>query len=135
MRINKFRFDNDTSVNGVWFNGPDGLRLKVARANNVQYRDFMDAKMRPMVRSSRMAQLDETAARKDLERLDVEAHARFVIKDWGCCQDENGDEIPFSVEKAIELFTEMPDFLQLVRTYSLDLDAFRSGAKAESQGN
>lgn len=135
MKISKFKFNRDDSVNGVWFNGPDGLRLLIARANNVRYRDFMDAQMRPLVRSTRDKALDEDAAKAELTRIDAKAHALYVLRGWENLQDEDGHDVPFSPETAETYFNEMPDFLQLVKSYSLDLDAFRSAGQADSRGN
>lgn len=108
-----------------WFEVEDGLRFKIASADNHQFRS-----KNSLVRRH-MQQLDERykvgtkefslGGIEEIDSLDdllVENCARYLLKDWeGVGEVVDGKERPvkYSVEKGIALLKQQPDlYLQIV---------------------
>lgn len=132
MKISKFAMDGTLAQEGVWEDaGHDDLRVKVARMNNPRYREYLRALGRPLVRRSRRNMLDFDA----MEAMTQKAVARYVLLDWKNLEDDEGNEIPYSPDKAFEFFKAYPDFYEAVTEIANDVELFRAEDHEDAAGN
>ena len=128
MKFSNFVMDPSKETQGVWVEAGAGLRLKIARATNRAYRDELVKLTKPHAAAIRTNSLNIELA----EKLTREAAAKHIIHGWENLEDDNGNLIPFSHEKAAELFEKSPDFLKLVLEYSNDAELFRESGVGNS---
>lgn len=136
MRISRFRTDATKENEGVWVplgapDDPDGFQLKIARLGNPAYEEMLRKIGKPYVRAIRMG----TADPKVIADLQKKAMAKHVLKDWKGLQDDDGNPIPYSVEKAYELMSTLPDFFDLVYSLAQEQDLFRAQLQEDSAKN
>lgn len=84
---------------------PIAFRIARAGGGNVAFAKVMEAKMKPYRRQLQTDTLDPKVA----ERILREVYAEAVILGWENVQDEDGNEMEFSVENCIKLLTDLPE--------------------------
>ena len=74
---------------------------------------------------------------EDTERTTKEAIAHTIVLGWRNLEDDNGNSIPYSPEKALEFLKdpEMLDFYNWVLLTANNAELFRKQFDAESEGN
>ena len=147
MQITDLRRDINLSTDGIWrdFNTGEVLRephaerfcVRVAYAQNPRARDLQSA--------LRMARhTDLVAAQDDAERLEAilqdietEVLATAILTGWANIDDEDGNPLPYSPEKAREYMCD-PDYYMLrswVRDISNVDDSYRKAETEQAVGN
>lgn len=74
------------------------------------------------------AELAKQLGERDDEEAEYQRSAllvRHLVVDWNNIGDTNGDPIPFSIEKAIEVLTDLPDLLDKLVAFAIDGDNYR----------
>jgi hypothetical protein len=67
-------------------------------------------------------------------KISIEAMARTILLDWdGIAHD--GRELPYSVEAAISVLTDVPEFREIVFRASNTFETFRLERLAADRGN
>jgi hypothetical protein len=131
MKISKFRTNADAEIDGVWVPVGEGLELRVARIGNPRYK----AMIRNAGKSQRMAtQLTGNIDMDAIEELTLKAIANHVLLDWKNLEDDDGDQIPYSVDKAMELL-QIQDFRSIVEAIASDAQHFRDSDLEATKGN
>lgn len=108
-----FETNESKEVKGVWFAfDPDpkaeGFLLARAGGSNKNYDMTLAAKMRPYSRLIQMnAKNPDQKTMEVIEKISLETFVEAVLLDWRNVKDKEGNEIPFSKENALELFTKM----------------------------
>lgn len=120
MDIAVLKKDPEKEIRGVWVDGPQDLRLLVARYRNTKHVEYLTVHG-AQVRSNTSIGLD---TRKEALELAQAAVAHTVLLDWQNVSFE-GKPLQYSPEAAVKLFSGVPDFFELVLGYSQDLDRFR----------
>lgn len=128
----RYTFDNDAVENGRWFPiGTDGGQIKLARINSKRHKAAT-------AKHQRVNQIAQAAgvevAKEAIERAFIKTIAEGVVLGWTNMRDD-GVEVPYSPEKAEELLTEYPDFLEDVFGLASNWDNFRREAAKEVSGN
>lgn len=113
----RYKTDKSAEENGVWVELEGGEKIKVARANCKASLALRRKLEKPYANFS-------TVPAEASEKIAVELAAQVLVKDWSGFVDEDGKEIPFSVEKARELFTELKDLLNDVFSASAQKETF-----------
>lgn len=131
MKISALKTNRQSEVEGIWVDGPEGLRLKVARMGNPKYQAAVRRIGKPHARQLRQLTAD-TAIVEDVSKRAV---AETILLGWENLQDNDGKDIPYSSQKAYELFNEVPDFYTMVCEYASDVQLYRDDAMQEAQGN
>lgn len=130
--IGKFKTDKKREQEGVWVDAGEGLKLKLARLGNPKYEALMQQLGKPYRRQIRNNTIDVDV----LRGLTARALARHVLLDWSDLQDEEtGEDITYSQEKALELLKNYRDFYDMVVELANDQQFFRDDYQAESMGN
>lgn len=94
-------------TDGIWIDYGSYGRVKIARAGgkNRAFRSLMERRLRPYRSAMNMGTMDEQV----LERITRECFAETVVLDWEFLGPD-GEPLPFSKEKCVELFEALPDF-------------------------
>ena len=89
MKLNALRADLDKERNGTWVPYQGGIRLKLARLGNPNYREAS-----ARIIDARKVQLN-TKELTEEQMLDVqkEAASQTVLLDWENVEDDNGNAI------------------------------------------
>lgn len=101
------------------------FRIHRAGGSNARYKNFAQAKMKPYNRQIQAGTMDDDVATK----LMVEIFAKTVIVGWAGVKDRDGKDLPFSVDNAIQLFTDLPDLFSDIRAAALDHQTFMAEEK------
>jgi len=132
-KLSSIAIDVQKSIDGIWCPFFAGIELKIARANNPAYTKQLEKLEQPYLRQIRTATLDmETRL-----SLNMQAAAKCILVDWKNIEDESGNEIPYSSEKALE-FLKNPAYVRLndfVMGKAYDYDLFSQEVKTESVKN
>jgi hypothetical protein len=131
VSIGRFMTDATKELNGTWVDMGAGLMLKIARINNERYQEFIREKGKPFGHAIRAG-----VAQVDMDDIVHEGVAKYVLLEWKDLLDEDGvTPIPYSPEKAVELFKKAPDFLDIVVKMASNMDLFRKEAQKEAAKN
>lgn len=129
-KISQFK-STSAEVEGVWVDAGAGLRLKIARAGNAAYEKILTRLTRPHIQRIRQ----NTFPDDEMKKLVWQAMGEAVLLDWENLDDEDGNPIPYSAEKATELITEHKDFRDMVAAYAQDATLFKAQLEEEAKGN
>lgn len=135
MNLKKaLKIDPQAEVEGVWidFDGFPGVRLKIARNNNLKHRRWMQEEMRPMLR--RYGGADKIPL-EEMESISRKGRAQFILLDWDGVDEEEGKPLPYSYEKGLEYLSTMPDLDEFVASKSLEFENFRAKQVEDEQKN
>jgi hypothetical protein len=130
--INDIKTDINKEVEGVWVDFASGIRLKIARARNPKYTELLQSLVEPIKLEVRNGKID---AEKFAEIL-FEVRAKTILLDWKNIE-ENGVEVPYSSEKAMEYFKnpELKDFYNFVIIISENADQYKKKLIEDAEKN
>jgi hypothetical protein len=131
VKISDFRMDSELETGGVWCDVGEGLRVLVARARNVKFREYVRQLMKPHLRKVRRGKIDPDL----LEDINRKATAKTILLGWEDLQDDDGKDVPYSPEKAEEYLKEFPDFAEIVMEFATDVDLYRERDREDAEGN
>jgi hypothetical protein len=97
-KLNAIAVDLQKSNDGVWVDHELGYSFKIAEAGNENYMKYLRQIQKPVLARIR---IKEEGLMEDLVK---QAAAKFILVDWKNIEDESGQPIPYSPEKALELF-------------------------------
>lgn len=134
----QFTTDGELEKNGVLleygFNSKNlPITIRIARAGgaNTQYAKRMEIKVKPFRRQIQT----ETIEKNQLDKLIRDVFCETVVLGWENVEDENGNDLPFSLEAAIKLFTDLPDLFADVQEQASKASLFRTDIKEANAGN
>jgi len=126
----EYTFDKDAETNGVWFDLGGGAWLKVARAGN----DNWQKEYQKIDRRVRAKLENDNLGQKQADDIISKVIAKSILLDWrGIAID--GEEIPYSVEKAHELLYNYPDFRGEVMGMARNEERFKKESIEDDLGN
>ena len=135
---NAFATDQNAEINGVVLdygtnsNGqPIQIRIARAGGSNQKFAKVLEQKLRPYKRMI----ANDTMEPKLAEKLLIEAFSEAVVLSWSGVQDRNGNDLAFSKENAIKLFTDLPDLFADVQQQSQKAALFRADIREAEAGN
>jgi len=126
----RYETDKGKESEGVWENLGEGLRVKVARANNPHHQRVAESLMRPYRRQIANGSLSV----EKQEEITIKAMAECLLLDWeGLKIDDKA--VPYSVAKATELLTEYKDFREEVASIAQSMELFRAEEIEDAEKN
>jgi len=130
--LNSIRTDPEKETKGVWTDFAEGIRIKVARAGNPEYRKLLRELTGPHLDKIRDGSVDPDLNLEILKKV----RAATILLGWENLEDDNG-EISYSPERALEFFKDetLRDFYLFVIIQSENIDLFRKEIVAESVKN
>jgi len=125
-----FGTDTKKEQEGVWYDIAEGLRMKIARIGNPNYQKRFQAISKPYRRSIRRGTLSDDIA----EKLLVQCLSETIVLDWTGVEDE-GKEIPYSVEASVTLLTKYPELRGYINDIANELEGFQEDFVEEADEN
>lgn len=124
----QFKTDANLETKGILLeygesaNGkPTTIRIARSGGANKRFMKAIETKTRPYRQQIRLGTLDP-----DLDlRLNKECFAETVVLGWENVQDENGNEMPFSVANCLKLFNDLPELFLDIQAQSQRVALFR----------
>lgn len=131
MDLNK-QFNVDTSLEekGVWIQMDEETKVLIARNGNAKYREVMTRRTAPFKAAIRNNILPEKTAEKIL----IEAMADAILLGWEGMK-ENGAEIPYTRDKAVEMLTKYKEFRDFISETASQVELYKQQEDAASAGN
>ncbi|GAI86252.1 unnamed protein product [marine sediment metagenome] len=131
--IESIKTDLKKETEGVWVDFEVGIRLKIARARNVAYRESMRKIMEPRRKTIREGGMEL----EELQDLVKQVQAETVLLDWENIEDKDGNSIKHSSEQALAFFNdpELRDFYTFVVTQSENMENFKKELVKDSEKN
>lgn len=130
MDIGTFKTNQQAEQEGVWVDAGEGLKLLIGRITNRKYIRLVQKLGMPHGRRLAAGRVDPEL----LEGITTKAIAKHVLLDWKNLQ-EQGKDVPYSVETAERFLTEMPDFKELVTSFASDRELFIKEQEEAAAGN
>lgn len=110
MKLSKFKIDHNVAEEGQWVDIGDGVELKIARMGNRKYNETIRRLSKP-----HKYQIDnDTLPQEISEEIMNKAVAECILLDWKGLEDDDGQPINYSRQKAFELLSD-PDLAPFKR--------------------
>lgn len=132
MKLNNMRIDLQKELDGVWIPYIGDVQLLVARMTN----DRFQASQRRVLREKGVNSMQDLPE-EDVAEMSKPGVAEFVLLGWKNIEDEDGNEVVYSKEKALEIFNdpELSDMYTFVVTRAQKASLFRQKDEEEMAGN
>lgn len=129
MRFSEYQTDPALEEEGVWIRLRKGdAEVLVARAGNSQH----EALLRRL--KKRHGQRFRGELPDDIvEEIATEAIARTILLDWKGIEDDDGNPIPYSSDKARELLKLSKDFRHEITQIATEMEVYRHEEKEEGK--
>lgn len=134
----KFETDRSLEKTGITLDyGPNSkgntVEIRIARAGgaNDQYLKRLEAKAKP----HRRAIQHETVEREQLNQIVREVYAETVVLGWTNVEDRDGNEMAFTRENVLKLFTDLPDLYTDIQEQAQSAALFRISVREADAKN
>lgn len=129
----QFSTDKELETNGVVHDLGAAGRFRLARAggSNERYNKRIMQLTKPFRRAIATNTMDSAEA----ERITAKVFAETVVLGWEGVTGPDGSELPYSVDNAVMLFTDLPDLFAELRAAATDASIFRSEELKVEAGN
>jgi hypothetical protein len=132
VKISRLKIDKNKANSGTWCQtGLDGLELLVARQGNIRYRDYIAKNSKELQIQARHNTIDV----KTVDKINKDAASQFILLGWRNLTNDDGTDIPYSPEKARELFDLAPDLYEITMSFAQDMNQFLADAAEDAKGN
>jgi len=130
--INRVKTDLSKQNEGTWVDFIMNIRLKIARSRNPKYNDLI----RKLTENMRIDMREGKFDNKEFNEILIRVRAETILLDWENI-DEDGQPVPYSVEKAMEYFRnpELNDFYTFVVGISESAEAYKKDLVEGSEKN
>lgn len=127
-----YQTDRTAEEDGKWFDsfGPN-IAFKIRRFSSKKSQAVRTGLEKPYAKMSRNGVLPESVQ----EGIFHKHLANGIVVDWKGVYDMDGNEVPFSVDAAVDLFEKLPDLAREIVLLAINMDNFRDGHKDEVAGN
>ena len=115
------------------FDGDVVIKIMLARAGgaNKKFAARLEARMKPYKRKAEAGQLEESIS----EDILVRTIAETLILGWVGISDEDGEEVPYTTDNAVELLKALPNLRDLIFEEAQRISNFQQIEREEGSGN
>ncbi len=131
FEINNLKTNKDMETEGVWIDEEGGLRLKIARLNNPNYKRAIARGSKPYRKQIANGAIDKIGDK--MEEVVRKAYAKHILLDWKNLV-EDGIELEYSEAEAYRLLG-IQEFFEIVESHAQDAELYRDAEREESEGN
>lgn len=127
-----FGTNKELELEGKWFEIAEDISFRMRRtggANSHRFNELRALYFKPYARQIKTDSLNN----KTYDSLFVQVFVDACMVDWKGLLDEDDNQIPYSKEVAIKLFTEHSDLFDTVVELTGSMDEFKEGL--EEMGN
>jgi hypothetical protein len=128
-----FKTNSKREQEGVVLDMGDAGKYKIARAGGANSK--FSRRLAVLTKPHRRAIQTDTIDRKVADEILATAYAETVLIGWEGVSGEDGNELAFSKENAIKLFTDLPDLFKQIRETAEDMTLFREELAEGDAGN
>jgi len=127
-----FTVDEELENRGVVLDFGDGEWVRVSRAGNgnKKFQKLLEHLIKPHRRAMSLGTMDDKKANEIMH----EVFAKAVVMEWHIT-GEDGKEIPFSVENALKVFADLPEFFSTIKAEAENRANFRREELDKEKGN
>ena len=99
------------------------INIRIARAGgaNIRYTKLLEAAIKPYRRQLQNETMDNGVA----EDITMRVYAQSVVGGWEGVEDENGNDMEFTVENCMKLFKDLPDLWADIQSQATRAALFR----------
>ena len=99
------------------------INIRIARAGgaNIRYAKLLEAAIKPYRRQLQNETMDNGVA----EDITMRVYAQSVVLGWEGVEDENGNNMEFTVENCMKLFKDLPDLWADIQSQATRAALFR----------
>ena len=99
------------------------INIRIARAGgaNIRYAKLLEAAIKPYRRQLQNETMDNGVA----EDITMRVYAQSVVLGWEGVEDENGNDMEFTVENCMKLFKDLPDLWADIQSQATRAALFR----------
>ncbi len=125
-----FGVDPKMELEGVVHDLGSGLKVRIARIGNPKYQKRFQALSKPHRRALRRNMLSDEVA----EKLLITCLAETIVLGWEGLE-ENGKEIPYSLENCIRILTDYPELRNYINDIANELEGYQAEEDEEGVEN
>lgn len=134
FNLKYLRNDKEATQDGVWVDMGGGAEFKLASTHSAKFTKAFQTAMKPYTKTHR--QVPEA----EQERIMNRCVANHILLDWKGVfdgEDKNGEGIPlpYSMENALTLLTEMDWVRESILKEAADLENYKQHSEAETIKN
>jgi hypothetical protein len=136
-KLSSLKLDREAADRGIPMDF-EGITLRIRRMPNPEYEAELRRLGKPHIRTIRRARFsDAELDNPTMVEIQKRAMGKHVLVGWSNLQDDNGDEIPFTTERAIEflLDPDMDELYRFVFDAANEASLFRAKDQASAEGN
>jgi hypothetical protein len=132
-KLSSFRIDAKKVNSGVLCEYADGVKFLVARKPNDAFEQMMEDLVQPHLASIRAGTFDK----KLDQQITKEAVAKTVLLGWENLTDDEGQPIPYTPEKALEILNDpaYADIYRFILTMASSQQLFRVKEQERAEKN
>lgn len=99
------------------------IEIRIARAGgaNIRYTKLLEAAIKPYRRQLQNETMDNGVA----EDITMRVYAQSVVLGWEGVEDENSNDMEFTVENCMKLFKDLPDLWSDIQSQATRAALFR----------
>jgi hypothetical protein len=122
----RFKTDKELEENGVWFKPDRGgeysfLVRRFGGANAHRLKLATEKYVKPHLRKIEAGAMSQ----EDMDKVNLQAFISSCIVDWKGVKDEDGKEIPFSFETALEVLLPLEELSNTLYRYANSFETYR----------
>jgi hypothetical protein len=121
MSFNPSSF-KQSGIGGVWTEWMGG-KWKVAKSGSDEHTAIRESVIAPF---KQLVALDQMPKGK-MRSLMAEVTAKAILVDWDDVTDDDGNDLPYSVEAATKMLLETPELTEYISMYSVNHANYRAG--------
>lgn len=128
-------FDSKKSEEGVWIEYQDtDIRFRIARFNNPKYREMIAKLGTPHRMKLRHSKKNDI---KLMDEITLKAACHTILLDWDGVDIGEEKDVPYSPERAIELFSrpELRHIYDFIIEVATDEDIYLQESIEDAEGN
>lgn len=135
-----FKTNEQFETEGVWLeygflddDESKPIRIKIARAGgqNKAFTKALEKATKPHRKALQAGMLDDKIA----DRLYKDVFAATVVLDWMNVTDPDGNELVFTKENVLKVFSDLPDLFMDLREQASNVSLFRDEIRENDLGN
>jgi len=138
-KLRLIRTDERKIEEGVWVKYLDDIELCIASTDNAAFVEHKNRLLRPHIRDMRAKQaVNDNAAVADIVNEAIKpAVARDILRGWKNIQDDDGKDIPYAPQTALDFFRQpsMRDLYKFILEFATEVQNFRQELLEEAEKN
>lgn len=137
MKLSSLQQNVNLETEGVWVDYDSEFKVKVARMGNPNFEAYVNKMTKTFLGDGFSRGSEKIQDPQVLQEITQKAMAKTVLLDWAGLEDDEGNQIPYSPEKAYELLSDpkFKDFYRDITQIANNGKRYRDEGVEEAVGN